>query len=158
MRHFTRLAAAVCVVVLAAGCGSGDGDDSGDAADEPTSTPTTSTSPDEPTESAGSAETADPSASASDEPAEPEGTVIEVSLRDGTVTPSGERVEVEAGQPVTFEIDSDADGELHVHSNPEHSLEFGPGTSSQSITIDQPGVVEVELHDPAALVVQLEVR
>ncbi len=83
---------------------------------------------------------------------------VGVTVKDGTVTPAGERVEVRAGQPITFVIDSDVAGELHAHSAPEQSIEFTPGTTTQEITIDRPGVVDVELHEPATLVVQLEVR
>lgn len=84
--------------------------------------------------------------------------VVEVSIADGNVVPNGERVEVAVDQPVTFKIDSDVPGGMHVHSSPEQEFEFEAGTSEHEITIDKPGVVEVELHDPARMVVQLEVR
>lgn len=86
------------------------------------------------------------------------GHAIGVTVKDGAVTPSGQRVEVTAGEPITFVIDSDVAGELHAHSSPEHEIEFEPGTTEAEITIDRPGIVDVELHEPATLVVQLEVR
>ena len=89
---------------------------------------------------------------------EPGATVIQVTVHDDQVTPNGERVEVEAGEPITFEIDADAPGELHVHSTPDHEIEFEAGTSTHEVEIDQPGIVEVELHGPDLVVVQLEVR
>ena len=83
---------------------------------------------------------------------------VEVTIKDGDVTPKGDRVEVEAGQPVEFVVDSDVAGELHVHSTPDHEVAFEPGETSDTVTIDRPGVVEVELHDPAVVVVQLQVQ
>lgn len=110
----------------------------------PSSTPSASKSA---SESASAAQSASPAE-----------VVVEVRIRDGEVDPAGDRIQARVGEPVTFVIDSDVPGELHVHSTPEHSIEIEPGTTEQSITIDQPGVVEAELHDPPLVVVQLEVR
>ena len=52
---------------------------------------------------------------------------------------------------------ADEPGELHVHSSPEQELEYGAGTTTLKLTLDQPGVVDVESHDPKAVIVQLEV-
>ena len=81
-----------------------------------------------------------------------------MTLKDGQVTPNGDRVKVGIDQPITFKVDSDTAGELHVHSTPDHSIEFEAGQSEDTFTIDSPGVVEVELHDPAVVVVQLQVQ
>ena len=83
---------------------------------------------------------------------------VEVTIEGDRVEPAGDRVEVGAGQPVELVVDADAPGEMHVHSTPEQTVEFDAGTSEHTITIDQPGVVEVELHEPEVVVVQLEVR
>jgi len=52
------------------------------------------------------------------------------------------------GQPIVFEVDSDAADQLHVHSHPEHefTVEPKPGQSFQ-FTFDVPGNVDVELHE-----------
>jgi hypothetical protein len=98
-----------------------------------------------------------------DEPAEgSDGTTtetqtIEITFSGDTVEPNGERVEVKAGEPITFVIKADAPGELHVHSNPEQEVPYGAGTTSETMTIDEPGVVEVESHDLEKVIVQLEV-
>ncbi|MBE7323815.1 hypothetical protein IEQ44_04025 [Nocardioides sp. Y6] len=85
--------------------------------------------------------------------------VIQVSITDDEVTPMGERFEVGAGEPFTVEITSDREGALHVHSTPEQEWEFSADeTTVIDATIDQPGVVEVEMHDPDLVVLQLEVR
>lgn len=84
--------------------------------------------------------------------------VVEVTVKDGTVSPNGDRVKAGLGQPITFRIDADAPGELHVHSTPDRSIEFEAGQSEDTFTLDKPGVVEVELHEPPVVVVQLQIQ
>jgi hypothetical protein len=103
---------------------------------------------------------ASPSASPSEKPTKPKpaGTTIDISIQGDTVNPNGSRVKVKRGEPVTLRIDADSPGELHVHSTPEQELEFGEGVSTKKLTIDQPGIVDVEDHDLEQVIVQLEVR
>ena len=83
---------------------------------------------------------------------------IEVTFEGDTVTPNGERVDVEAGQPIELDITADAPGEIHVHSDPEQTLSYDEGASTVQIEpIDKPGVVDVEAHDLDKVIVQLEV-
>ena len=83
---------------------------------------------------------------------------IDVTFDGDTVTPNGERVDVQTGQPIELNITADAGGEIHVHSDPEQELEYDEGTSTVEIEpIEQPGVVDVESHDLEAVIVQLEV-
>ena len=85
--------------------------------------------------------------------------VIEVTFEGGSVTPNGDRVEVERGQDVELEITADAAGEIHVHSDPEQELEYSEGTTTVTIQgIDEPGTVDVESHTLDKVIVQLEVR
>lgn len=135
------------LVALAAltGCASQE-----DTAAEPESTPTSEESA---TQEEQGAESPEPTPSE-----EPEGPVLEISIADGEVSPNGARVEVAVGEPVRLDIDSDVPGELHAHATPEQSVEFGAGTSEHTMTFEQPGVVELELHDPARVVAQFEVR
>jgi hypothetical protein len=133
MRRSLASVAALSCLVLAAGCGQDDPS----GASEPTSS-------------------AAPSASGGGSSA---GTQqIKVTFRGDSVTPSGERVEVAAGKPVELVVTADAPGELHVHSSPEQELEYDAGTTTLELTIDQPGVVDVESHDLEKTIVQLEVR
>lgn len=83
---------------------------------------------------------------------------IEVTISGDDVTPSGKQVDVSRGEDVVFRITSDAPGELHFHSTPEQSIEFAAGTSTHTVRFERPGVVEVESHELAKVVVQLEVR
>jgi hypothetical protein len=143
MRRATAAAAAVAMLSLA-GCGDATGAGS-NALDSrelhesagPGGSPTASG---EPTTKAGISEK-----------------VIEVDIEDGHVHPTGKRVEVGVGQRVVFDIRSDQPGKLHVHSTPEQELEFGEGESEVAVTLDKPGVVDVELHELGVVVVQLEV-
>jgi ABC-type glycerol-3-phosphate transport system substrate-binding protein len=84
--------------------------------------------------------------------------VIEVTIEGGSVTPNGDRVEVATGQDIELDLTADAPGEIHVHSTPEQEFEFEKGTSTVTIKgIERPGTVDVELHDPEKVIVQLEV-
>ena len=86
------------------------------------------------------------------------GSRIDVAIRADGVHPSGERVEVRAGAPLTLVIRATAPGELHVHSSPEQHVDYPRGLSTATLRIDQPGIVDVESHQLDKLVVQLEVR
>lgn len=77
---------------------------------------------------------------------------------EGDEAPPVERVQVEAGETVELVITSDQPGELHVHSEPEETIEYGAGTTTYKLTnLEKPGVVDVERHEPEALVLQLEI-
>jgi hypothetical protein len=84
--------------------------------------------------------------------------VIAVTITADSVTPSGTKVDVKRNQPIVLEIDAVAAGEIHVHSTPEKHIEFPAGTSTVTLTIDQPGIVDVEDHGLDKLIVQLEVK
>lgn len=83
---------------------------------------------------------------------------IEITFEDGTVEPSGERVEVAVDQPIELVVKADAGGEIHVHSEPEQEFEYSEGTTTLPLTIDKPGVVDVESHDLEQVIVQLVVE
>ena len=104
----------------------------------------------------------EPSAKADDGAGKPanksSGTTIDVTFKGDTVKPNGVEKKVKAGQPITLHIVADKPGELHVHSSPEQEIEYDAGTTDKKVTIDQPGVVEVESHTLDQLVVVLEVR
>ncbi|WP_210648918.1 hypothetical protein [Nocardioides sp. SYSU D00065] len=99
-----------------------------------------------------------PSGSASSPRTEGDSVVVPVTREDGTFTPNGERVALEVGQTLVLEVTADEAGELHVHSTPEQEIAYESGSSEHEITVDRPGVVEVESHDPDSIVLQLEVR
>ena len=80
------------------------------------------------------------------------------TIDGGEVTPQGDRVPVTKEAPVTLEVTSDVAGELHVHAAEEQTFDFEAGSTDIELALDQPGIVDVELHDPDVLVLQLEVR
>jgi hypothetical protein len=131
-RVLSRLAPLTLVLALGlSACGGGD--------DEPAATPTSGSS-------------------SSQGAADGDSVAVTVTREDDTFTPNGERVELEVGQTLDLTITSDTAGELHVHSTPEQEIEYDAGTSEHQITIDRPGVVEVESHEPTSIILQLEVR
>lgn len=83
--------------------------------------------------------------------------IIKVRFADGKVTPSGDRIEIEAGQEVQLVVAADEPGEIHVHSEPEQELEYDEGEKVFKLEFDKPGVVDVESHDLEQIIVQLEV-
>lgn len=85
------------------------------------------------------------------------GTSVEVTIENGAASPM-ERVQVERGEPVELVVKSDEPGSLHVHTSPEQELDYTAGTTTLTLTIDEPGVVEVESHELETVVLQLEVR
>jgi hypothetical protein len=97
----------------------------------------------------------EPSGSSTDLPTK----TIDVTVEGDSVTPNGDRVEVKVGQPIELVVKADADGEIHVHSDPEHEFEYASGTTTLApFTIDKPGIVEVESHSLEKTIVQLEVQ
>jgi hypothetical protein len=84
--------------------------------------------------------------------------VINVTIAGKKVTPHGDRVSAAVGRPVTLKVTADRDGELHVHSTPEQELAYKTGTTTLKVTIDKPGIVDIEDHIADVVVVQLEVR
>lgn len=98
-----------------------------------------------------------------DEPApsgsDQETKTIEITFDGDTVDPSGERVEVSVGQPIELVVKADAAGEIHVHTKPDdQEFEYSEGTTTLPLTIDKPGLVDVESHDLDKVIVQLEVE
>ncbi len=143
-----RLSSLVIVALLVVtGCGS---DDEGAAEGSAESSSETESKTAEPTPS--------DEPSAAETPKKPQGTTIDITFSGDSVKPDGVRKKVEAGKPVTLRIKADRAGELHVHSSPEQEIGYPAGTSRQKLTIEQPGLVDVESHDLHKLVVQLEVR
>ncbi|MCW2738909.1 hypothetical protein [Nocardioides sp.] len=101
---------------------------------------------------------ADPPAGTQTSATEGDSVAVTVTREGGTFTPNGERVELGVDQTLVLTITADEAGEFHVHSTPEQEIAYEAGTSEHEITIDRPGVVEVESHEPASIVLQLEVR
>lgn len=100
----------------------------------------------------GDSDSASPSSSATDTK------TINVTFDGDTVTPNGDRIQVAVNQPIELVVKADKAGEIHVHSTPEKELEYSAGTTTLPLTIDKPGIVEVESHALEKTIVQLEVK
>jgi plastocyanin len=88
-----------------------------------------------------------------------QGVVVDIAVKNGKVTPQGDRVDVKVGEKITLHITSDVAEEIHVHSEPEHEYEIAAGDDvKKSFTIDTPGQVAVEAHHLDVTIAQLVVR
>ena len=85
---------------------------------------------------------------------------IEITVADGVMTPSGEEVDVDTGQPVDLVVTADAPGEIHIHSDPEQEFPYeGTGEPETfELQIDRPGQVDIESHTLDQLIVKLVVQ
>lgn len=83
---------------------------------------------------------------------------VDVTFEGQSVDPTNAQVQLSVGQPLVLHITADAAGEIHVHSSPEQQVEYAAGTTDKTITITQPGVVDVESHTLDKLILQLEVH
>lgn len=140
------LVAAVVAALALAGCSNSDEDPTGSStpAESSATSPTAESNPSE-------------TPSTSEEP--DDGAVaVQIKIEGGQVEPNGQRLEVGAGEPIRLEIESDRAAELHVHSRPEQEFEVEPGSSTVDLTVDTPGVVDVEEHESGVVVLQLEVH
>jgi hypothetical protein len=127
-RTLASLAVVLCALTLTSACGGDDGGEGGSA-----------------------------SGGTSQQSQAPK--TIAVTIDGNDVTPNGDRIEVEAGQDVELDVTAGAPGEIHVHSTPEQEFEYPEGKSTLTITnLDQPGTVDVEVHDLEKVIVQLEVH
>ena len=84
----------------------------------------------------------------SNEQAPPTRLLVDVTIKDGKVTPTNAQLKAGVKEQIVIRINSDAADELHVHSTPDHSfnVEAKPMQSFQ-FAVDVPGKVDVELHD-----------
>ncbi|MEW5811612.1 MAG: hypothetical protein AB1925_19415 [Actinomycetota bacterium] len=88
-----------------------------------------------------------------------DGTVVEVSIAGGTVTPTNGQARATVGKPIVLKVTSDVADQLHVHSVPEHTFNIEPRPDQTfEFTVDVPGQVDVELHDLNRTVVTIQVR
>jgi hypothetical protein len=87
----------------------------------------------------------------------PTSTVVNATIRGNDIEPNGKRIPVKVGEDITINVDSDRDGELHVHSSPEQHLEYKKGKTTFHVSIKTPGIVDIEDHVADKVLVSLEV-
>jgi hypothetical protein len=136
-------------MLVLAGCGNDSGGSGSSPSNTPTSAPT-SVPVTTPTPGDGPSNTADPSKDQAD-------VVVNVTVANGKVTPSGASIKVAAGQTVLITAVSDAEEELHIHGY-DKELALSPGKpASVKFTANMKGTFEVETHKSGKLVAKLVV-
>ena len=85
--------------------------------------------------------------------------IIDIFEDNGEITPDDAKVvKVGVGQEIQLNVTSDADDEIHVHSDPEHEFEVKAGEDQKfTFTIDSPGTYDVESHELEVTLVKLQV-
>lgn len=147
------LAGAVIAAIALTGCGNNGTEDA--ATDTPSAGDTAAPTP-TPTDAESTVEPEGPSEDSSDDGGKDD--AIEIEIEGDEIAPNGELIKVRVGEAVKLELESDRRGELHVHATPEQELDFGRGRTSLEVTIDTPGVVDVEEHESGVVILQLQVR
>jgi plastocyanin len=83
---------------------------------------------------------------------------LEVTITGSTVTPAPAQVELPVGATLELVVTSDHDDELHAHGfDVEATLKAGVPTTLR-LTATEPGVYEVETHEPALTLLSVAVR
>ena len=94
-----------------------------------------------------------------DQQAPPDRVVIDVTIKEGQVSPTNQQVQAAVGQPILVRVSSDAPDELHVHASPEHTFEVkAEPLQSFQFTVEVPGKVDVELHEAHRVVATITVQ
>ncbi|WP_344195767.1 hypothetical protein [Pedococcus aerophilus] len=152
--HFARLAAGP-VALLALGVLAGCGDPADDASGRTSTTPVTATSSTSATTTSPSSSASSSSSSSSSSPA---GRTLEITVDGKDVSPAPRTVDLAVGETLTLVVTSDHDDELHVHGfEVEGALVAGKPTSV-TLTGKEPGVYEVETHEPPLRLLKIAVR
>ena len=85
--------------------------------------------------------------------------VIDVTIKDGQVTPTDQAFQGKVKDPIVIRVNSDVEDELHIHSVPDHTFKVeARGGQQFQFTADTPGTVEVELHHLNRTVAVIQVR
>lgn len=88
----------------------------------------------------------------------PAGRVIDVAITGKKVTPAPTTVDLNVGEKLTLVVTSDHDDELHAHGfDVEATLKAGAPTTV-TLTGAEPGLYEVETHEPALRLMMIAVR
>lgn len=85
--------------------------------------------------------------------------VVDITLKDGQTTPSGDKIDVAQGQTVVLNVTSDHEDAIHVHGGYDIELEVQPDVpATEEFVADRTGSVEIESHHPEKIIVILIIR
>jgi plastocyanin len=88
----------------------------------------------------------------------PAGRSIAVTIEGKKVTPAPTTVDLKVGEKLTLVVTSDHDDEIHAHGfDVSGSLKAGT-PSTVTVTGTEPGVFEVETHEPPLMLMRIAVR
>ncbi|GAA4724637.1 hypothetical protein GCM10025782_23380 [Pedococcus ginsenosidimutans] len=97
------------------------------------------------------------SSSSSTSPA-PQGRTLRITITGKKVSPAPSTVDLAVGEKLTLVVTSDHDDELHLHGfDVEDKLKAGAPTTV-TVTGKDPGVFEVETHEPPLRLLKIAVR
>lgn len=83
---------------------------------------------------------------------------LEVTVTGTTVTPAPAQIDLPVGSTLELVVTADHDDEVHAHGfEVEAPLEAGVPTTLR-LTAREPGVYEVETHEPALTLLSVAVR
>ena len=81
-----------------------------------------------------------------------------ITITGKKVSPAPTTVDIAVGEKLTLVVTSDHDDELHLHGfDVEDKLKAGVPTTV-TVTGKEPGVYEVETHEPALRLLKIAVR
>ncbi|MEU1370105.1 hypothetical protein ABZ454_28760 [Streptomyces sp. NPDC005803] len=86
------------------------------------------------------------------------GATVEISVRDGEVSPAPGRTEVAKGRTVRLLVRSDRADTVHVHGYDKEARLPAGHTVTLTFTADRTGLFDVETHESDLLLTQLVVR
>jgi plastocyanin len=144
LRTTTPYAAGLALTLSLAACGGDEPAASGSSSTSSTTSSSTSSTSSSPTSSASS-------------PA-PQGRTIRITITGKKVSPAPTTVDLAVGEKLTLVVTSDHDDELHLHGfEVEDKLTAGAATTV-TVTGRDPGVYEVETHEPSLRLLKIAVR
>jgi hypothetical protein len=83
----------------------------------------------------------------------------DVTVTGREVRPEPSAVDLRVGETLLLRVTADAGSEIHAHGFGELSVPVTPGQPVEmQLTAEEPGLYEVELHDPDLLLLQVAVR
>jgi hypothetical protein len=83
---------------------------------------------------------------------------VAISVSGRTVTPPPAQVDLPVGQSLTLVVTTDHDDELHAHGFEIETQVRANMPTTITLTGKEPGVFEVELHEPALTILTVAVR
>lgn len=149
----TAVACAAVVVLSLSACGA-DSSSEASPADSPTPISTDTSA-----STSGSVSTTQTEPTETTETTDPDAVVVEITEQDGQIAADPQIVEAERGQEILLSVDSDAEDEFHLHSEPEQSFEVQTADDQEfAFSIDNGGQYELESHELDILIVKIQVR